>query len=977
MRLLRALGILIAFLLAVTLAAAWLVPPRLDLNRYRGEIAALASARLGGEVHIDGPVSFSLLPEPTLSAAKISLAGDGTGVTVTAAELRLRLALGPLFGGRVDAREIVLRGAELRLPWPLAPTALMLRTPRWLSAFSARVEGGTLLLGKLAFTGIDATLATEAYTGTYIAAGSAQLSGRPWQFSARISQPGADGSAGVDVTLDGHGPVQGTGGTLAGQIAPDGTLVGRVTGWGSNLSQLLPAPAVAFRAEGRLTVGGGLAAADDLVLQIAGSPARGAVALRFTPKPRLDLALAAGRLDLDAWLPVLVRPSATELPTGIDLSAEAATLFGGTVRGVRAAVDLSPGGTVLREARAMLPGDAALQLSGRILAAEGAATPRPRFEGDASLEAPALRTTLAWAEKAGLAPLAALPHGVLRNATLAAHVTVEPGLIALGKLAGTVDASHVTGSLSLREGKRLVVGAGLTVDRLALDPWLPEAPPTLASIPATFAGFDADLRLDAKQAVLRGVTMAPLSLDAAAEAGRLTVRKLDLQVNGVHASGSVTVAEGGRVSEGRLDIQAPQAAPLVALLPDRLAFLGRDAPRLWRAAAAVQVLGSGEPDQMALKITADLGDLRLEALPTFDLGHGTVKAAMTLRHPGAPRLLEALGMGGTAAWLGDGSLGLVAQLSGAPGKLAADSFELTAGGLHATGALLLDDAVGPPTLTGRISAETLPLPRFDASGQDPLPLGALDGWNGQVKLAAEQVRVGPTTVLRQAQAALTLDRGQLRLDDLSGALAGGKLTGSATLDTTAEPPALTLGLDVAGARITEPLFDLPLDLAGGVAEGSARLHAGGHAPAALLATLGGDIHLDVRDGVLSGVALPQVGPALAEDAVRAALAGGSTPFARMQVAAHAEHGVITFNQASLTAPEGNATLGGTLDLPGQAANLTLAFQPAAAGAPAIGLRLTGPLDAIRRTPELAALTRWRAEHALAEPAKPAADAAKP
>ena len=176
------------------------------------------------------------------------------------------------------------------------------------------------------------------------------------------------------MTLDGHGPVQGTGGTLAGQIAPDGTLVGRVTGWGSNLSQLLPAPAVAFRAEGRLTVGGGLAAADDLVLQIAGSPARGAVALRFTPKPRLDLALAAGRLDLDAWLPVLVRPSATELPTGIDLSAEAATLFGGTVRGVRAAVDLSPGGTVLREARAMLPGDAALQLSGRILAAEGAAT---------------------------------------------------------------------------------------------------------------------------------------------------------------------------------------------------------------------------------------------------------------------------------------------------------------------------------------------------------------------------------------------------------------------------------------------------------------------------------------------------------------------------------------------------------------------------------------------------------------------------
>jgi hypothetical protein len=969
-RLLRALGVILALLLAATLAAAWLVPPRLDLNDYRGEIATLAAARLGGQVRIDGPVAFRLLPEPTLSAEQISLAGDGAGIAVTAAELRLRLALGPLLAGRVDARELVLRGADLHLPWPLPPSALMLRTPHWLAAFSARVEGGALHLGKLAFTGIDATLATEPYTGTYIAAGTAQLSGRPWQFTARVTQPGPDGAAGVDVTLDGHGPVQGTGGTLTGQIAPDGTLIGRVTGWGTNLSELLPAPAVAFRAEGRLTVGGGLAAADDLMLQIAGSPARGAVALRFTPKPRLDLALATGRLDLDAWLPVLLRPSAAELPIGIDFSAEAATLFGGTLRGLRGAVDLTPEATVLREARAMLPGDAALQLAGRIARAERGAPSRPRFEGDASLAAPALRTTLAWAEKAGLAPLAALPTGVLRNATLAGHVTVEPGLIALAKLVGTVDESQLTGSLTVREGKRLAIGAGLAVDRLALDPWLPDGPPHLAALPATFAGFDADLRLEAKEAVLHGVTLAPLSLDAGAEGGRLTVRKLDLAIEGVHAAGSVTVGEGGRVSEGRLDIQAPQAAPLAALLPERLAFLGHRAPRLWRAAAAVQVLGSGVPDQMALKITADLGDLRLEALPTFDLTHDTFKMAMTLRHPGAPRLLEAIGIEGAPSWLGDGSLGLVAQLSGAPGKLAVDNFDLAAGGLHATGALLFDDAVGPPTLTGRIAAETLPLPLPRPRSDEPLPLAALAGWNGQLRLSAEQVRVGPTTVLRQAQAALILDQGRLRLDDVSGALAGGRLAGSAVLDSTAEPPALTLGLDVAGASFTEPVFDLPLDLAAGRVEGSARLHAAGHAPAALLATLAGDIRLDVQNGLLAGVALQDAGAAKDEAAVRAALEGGSTPFTHMQIAAHVEHGVVTLAQATLDAAAGSATLGGTIDLPGAAADLSLAFQPSTAEAPTIGLRLTGPLDAIHRTPELAALTRWRAEHAPADPPTP-------
>ena len=100
--------------------------------------------------------------------------------------------------------------------------------------------------------------------------------------------------------------MQGIGATLSGQIGPDGTLAGRITGRGPDLSQLLPAPAVPFSAEGRLTIAGGLAAADDLAIDIGGSPARGAVALRVAPSPRLDLALAASRLDLDAWLPVLL-----------------------------------------------------------------------------------------------------------------------------------------------------------------------------------------------------------------------------------------------------------------------------------------------------------------------------------------------------------------------------------------------------------------------------------------------------------------------------------------------------------------------------------------------------------------------------------------------------------------------------------------------------------------------------------------------
>ncbi len=852
MRLIRALLIALALLAVLAALAAWLVPPLLDVNAWRGEIAELASARLGRNVRIEGRIAFRLLPEPTLTAARVSLAATAAGVSVTAAEMRLRLALAPLFSGHVDARELVLRGAELRVPWPLNPAVLRLRTPRWLSSFSAQVEDGRLLIGNLALSGIDGTLVTDAYTGTYRAAGTATFSGARWRFTARLSQPGTDGSAGLDVTLDGQGKVQGVGGTLSGQFAADGSFAGHVAARGPNLAQLLPAPAVPFSAEGRVTAAAGLAAADDLALNIGGSPARGAVALRVAPAMRLDLALAASRLDLDAWLPVLTRPAVAGLPTGIDLSAEAANFAGGTLRRLRAAVDLMPGGAEVREAQAVLPGDATLRLTGRVLPGS-TASPGPHFEGELTLAAPALRTTLAWAEHAGVTPLAALPDGVLRRATLTAHVAASRDELAASNLRGEVDGSRVAGSLTLRGGKRFAIGAGLTVDRLELDPWLPAGPPALTAVPSWFRGFDLNLRLDAVQAVLRGLTFGPLALDAGAEDGRLTLRKLDVAMDGVHASASATVTAQAQVSEGRLDLQAPHAAPLAALLPEPLAFLAHRAPALWQAAAAVQVLGSGAPDRLALTITADLDDVRLEAQPTFDLVHGTWQGGLTLRHPGAPRLLQALDMPSVASWLGDGSLGLVMQLSGNAGRIAADRFDLSAGGLHATGALLLDRSGAIPLLTGQVAADTLPLPAPEPHATAPLPLSALRGWNAAVQVTAAHVLADQRPVAQQAAAMLALAGGALRIDGLTAKFSGGTLHAAALLDAAVEPPAATLRLDVIGAAAAAPVFDLPLDVASGIVNAHASLTAAGHAPATLLATLGGDITLDATNGTLAGV----------------------------------------------------------------------------------------------------------------------------
>jgi uncharacterized protein YhdP len=97
--------------------------------------------------------------------------------------------------------------------------------------------------------------------------------------------------------------------------------------------------------------------------------------------------------------------------------------------------------------------------------------------------------------------------------------------------------------------------------------------------------------------------------------------------------------------------------------------------------------------------------------------------------------------------------------------------------------------------------------------------------------------------------------------------------------------------------------------------------------------------------------------------VRAALAGGTTAFTRVVLVLRAQGGVLQVVDGRMTGPSGAATLAGSVDLAGNTAELRLGLLPAVADPPEIGLFLAGPLDGLRRMPELAAVTRWRAEHA--------------
>ncbi len=964
LRRLRTISVVVVLLFGAAVAAAWFLPRFLDWGQYRSAVEAVASAGLGRPVRIAGPIRLSLLPQATLVAGDVSVPDMGDGASAVATQLRLQVALGPLLAGRIELEDLVLRGPHMRLPWPL--TALVSRTGPPSPGLHARVEDGTLAIGGLQVTDISGELRVDPATGLLSAAGLASVMGRPWQMTGRLGQAGRDGSATVAISLDGKGSAVGTGGSLSGQITADGELTGQISGRGPDLSLLLPAPARAWRADGQVKAGSGLVIAQDLELDIGGAPARGAVAVRLLPQLRLDAALATSQLDLDAWLAPLLHEGQPTLPTGIELSADAAQLAGGTLHQLRTGFEFSGSGLTLREAEAVLPGNATLHLTGRL--ATG------RFAGEARLAAPDMAQTLAWLRPQAPALIDAIPQGALQTVLLSAAVTAEAGNLTFGDLTGDANGAPLSGDLALRGGDRPAVAANLVVAGPVLDPWLPGAPSgltdaatRLTNLPNRFAGFDADVTLTASKPVWHGITLGQLTVEARCNAGTLEVRHALLTGEDVSVGVTGSLAAGGRITDGRLDLSLGHAEWLEGHLPAEWPF----SHALFHGPVTLRAMASGLPTALAITAAAELSDARAQMTGSLDLAGRRWKGAMSLHHPGAPRLFWALGLGDMVGWLGDGSLSLQAGVEAGPDRVTLSSVELSAGALRATGDLDASGLAGDHhAVTGKIDAETLPLPVVNPQSTDPWMLTLLHTTDAKVTIHAAQLLWGLAPVAEDATATASITNGTIRIDGLEAHVAGGTLAAQLSLNL-ATPPHLAVSGKAAGLILDGPFSGTPLDLVDGHLDVSADVSGSGYSPAGVLATLGGTLHLTVRNGALAGLDAGKVLAALqpggtasiadTQSAVSNALGGGNTPFSQLDLDGTVSRGMITLSRGDITAPAGSIATTGNLDLPGETIDAHLAFRPALENSPLISLRLIGPVASPNRTPELAGLTRWLAQ----------------
>ena len=934
--------------IVLLLIAAWTIPPLLDWGRFRTQIAAIATARLGRPVVIGGDITLRLLPHAVLTAANVTLPNQGDGISGQVTVLRLQVATLPLLTGRIVLRDLVLGAPVLRLPMALPrglpDTIAHPSRPLAPHAFAARIENGVLRIGQTEISGITASIHGGPEIPPGVAAGVQEVlapdaapvagfaaaSGRIWRFTAALGVPNADGVSPVDISVRGQGAVADTGGTVQGTLA-DGAIQGRLRAGGPNLSLLMPASPLAWHAEAPFVATAQQIETTAISLSLGGAPADGALVLRLAAPARLEGRLHAAALDLNGWAALLGTglrlhaenalspPRSALLPLRIALSADTATLLTGTLRDLRATLVSDGIHLGFDQDQVTLPGDATLAASHASLSETTGQPAGVSLLGTATLAAPDLSATLAWLRPLAPSLVGAIPPGSLRQADLTGAVTLSATGLTITDLAGRIGGTPVTGAAAIRPGARPRLDLTLALDKLPLDPWLAGITPgqDLAAFGQSFAAADATLHITAAAGSWHGHALSALALDARTGLAGLTLEQAHATLAGAQLALSGAAATDGRLSRATLSVQTADLAPLLPLLPPAFHL----APG-WHGPATLRLTADGPPDALALQLRADASDLVLEAESVRDTRHGIADATLTVRHPGAPRLAAALGLAGSqdaaTAWLDTGSLALRAHLHAAPGHFTVQDFDLDAASLRLSGNLDADWTAPTPTLTGTLASENLPL--LSWSARAPL-LARAASWTTQLHITSQRVSFGGSTLATNAAADLSTAGGILLLDNLAATAAGGRLAGQLAANLAA--PSYAARLTLAGAAITAPLTDWPIDLDQGTADLTADLAAASPSWAALR----GQVQATLHDGRLTGLDLAQLatlaGSRIRPVALHAALTTGSSAGLAGTVDATIDVGKAVLAPVQLTSPDGTAAVTGGVDFNAETAALRL------------------------------------------------------
>ncbi|WP_423067487.1 AsmA-like C-terminal region-containing protein [Devosia sp. CN2-171] len=437
---LNRLFIIVGVVAILAIAAAFVVPSFIPWGQYRDRLAAIAAEALGTPVRIDGDVSFSLLPQPTLRLGDVSAGPEGApNLTVQGVEAEFSLV--DFLRDKYSVTRLELESPTLTIN--VAPDggvdsglALAETVQSNISIANAVISGGTVLLNdgrtgeSYRATDVAGDVRLEALRGPFSFQGTGAVGGKSYALRVATGALEADGVGTLSINLRpaDNSFTLAAEGTLSTGLAP--AFAGTVT-W----RQPPPKPAEGTMAD---------AGQGDLVLtsKVEATPGRvllsdyivvpdenrattrllGAADVTLGQGMSFNAVVSGGVLALpprDATaeqavepyellrlLRELPLPAVPGIPGTIGMDIAELDLRSFALRNVRLDAQAHDGGWTVTGFSGSLPGDTTVSLSGEVTMPAG----RPEFAGRLSIAAQRLDAlSTLWRKPAEGNPLFGMP----------------------------------------------------------------------------------------------------------------------------------------------------------------------------------------------------------------------------------------------------------------------------------------------------------------------------------------------------------------------------------------------------------------------------------------------------------------------------------------------------------------------------------------------------------------------------------------
>ena len=843
-RLLIGGGGIVALLVAVVVAA----PALIDINSYKPLIVSQVKTATGRDLVIDGPISLSLLPTPTVSVTGVKFfnaAGSKNANMVEVKSVTVQPSLLPLLVGRIEVGEVTLVEPKIVLEinaagkpnWEFAPSVAEAKpaaakpsSPRPLSLGRLTIDNGTLIFSDskagLSVVGEKANFSASvgSIDGPYTLAGGATVNGAPLKRDLAVGARGANGHS-ADVTLQAGGGTLGFKGTLSelgtaakvsgiASVSADSltTFVGTLVKLSGQPEPPLP-PLLAgkFTFDGAIDVSQTAFAARDFKMALGQDSGSGTLAVTLKPKLGVEGKLSVPKLDLDRWLAALQQPSspatspapqaAPAAPGNTnasgggffgDLNAKLALGIGEViynkqpVRSVALELEAKGGAVAVPKLAATLPGDMVLQAQSTLT---GDAA-RPGVTGQFSLVGPKLRETLAWLA----VDLSSVPPSKLQKLSLKGRMSSTGGNVQVSDAVFELDDLKGSGGVTVTFGVPLSIVTSVSLDTLDLDSFLvktpaqqkPATPSSAATGPASApAVAGPSVGLKARVARLIYNRETIQGVDVDVALRGNTLRLNDIKISNL---GGGRLAVRGSVA----NYSAPMPRPDIAF--------NFEAPDLSRV---LKVAGATAPSDLGAVsasggIAGTIEQLTLRDVAVNMAGQ-SVKATGTLSLPGASR-----GAPQSAAYKGN----LVLNGQALDGSIDARLTGRTTVNADLRATTLDLDRIGG---SGGGGAAARPAGRGQAAAAKPIDTAPLRSIDGSLKLAAGTLISAPMRI-GNADLVATLKDGVLTVQHFKGSLFGGSLALAGTVNAT--QPALTVSKRRPSGESAMPLT-MPSALARG------------------------------------------------------------------------------------------------------------------------------------------------------------------